>query len=312
MNTTTTTSTSLKLSLGPILFFWSKEQVLSFYQQAARWPVDIIYLGETICARRHEIRTAEWITLAKELKAAGKQVILSSQALLESEIDLRRLRQFAQEPDFILEANDLGAAKLARDQGQPFVIGTSLNVYNEETLAYFQKLGATRWVAPIEMTQAKIAAVMQKTPNIECEVLGWGNMPLAYSARCFTARYYNLRKDLCEFKCKEHPDGMLLKTREDKPFLTLNGIQTMSAGCAALIAHPQELLATGVNILRVSPQSQHMAEIIQIHADVIQGKLTPEEAMIQLKELSPGALVDGFWRGLAGAVEYDKETIACA
>ena len=309
MNTTTPPTSPLKLSLGPILHFWSKEQVLSFYQQAATWPVDIIYLGETICARRHEMRTDDWIVLAKELQASGKEIVLSSQALLESEIDLRRLRKLAEEPGFTLEANDLGAAKLARDQKKSFIIGTSLNVYNEETLAFFQQLGATRWVAPIEMTQKKIAAVMQNVSGIECEIFGWGNMPLAYSARCFTARHYNLRKDLCEFKCKEHPDGMLLKTRENEPFLTINGTQTMSAGNVAFIAHAQELHDSGVHILRISPQSQHMAEIVQIHSNVLQGKLMPQEAMEQLKPLACGALVDGFWRGLAGAVEYNKATI---
>jgi hypothetical protein len=27
-----------------------------FYEQAASWPLDIIYLGETVCSRRHLLR----------------------------------------------------------------------------------------------------------------------------------------------------------------------------------------------------------------------------------------------------------------
>ena len=63
-----------------------------------------------------------------------------------------------------------------------------------------------------------------------------GRVPLAYSARCFTARRFNLQKDTCEFKCIDFPDGMTLKTREGDDFLSLNGIQTQSAKVYNLLA----------------------------------------------------------------------------
>ena len=36
----------MKLSLGPILFFWQKEALLEFYAAMLDTPVDTIYLGE--------------------------------------------------------------------------------------------------------------------------------------------------------------------------------------------------------------------------------------------------------------------------
>lgn len=70
----------MKLSLGPLQYFWPRERTLAFYRDAARWPVDIIYLGETVCSKRRELGTRDWIALGAELTESGKQVVLSSRA----------------------------------------------------------------------------------------------------------------------------------------------------------------------------------------------------------------------------------------
>ena len=62
----------MKLSLGPLQYFWPRARTLAFYEQVAAWPVDIVHLGETVCSKRRELRTADWLRLARELRAAGK------------------------------------------------------------------------------------------------------------------------------------------------------------------------------------------------------------------------------------------------
>ena len=47
---------SMKLSLGPILYYWERERVLDFYAQVAGWPVDVVYLGEAVCSKRRALR----------------------------------------------------------------------------------------------------------------------------------------------------------------------------------------------------------------------------------------------------------------
>lgn len=300
----------LKLSLGPIQFFWPRAQVLGFYEQAATWPLDTIYIGEVVCARRYEIRVEDWIDLARDLAASGKEVVLSSQTLLETEIDLRRLRKYAEQGVYKLEANDLGAAKLAREHALAFVAGQMINIYNEETLALFASLGAMRWVAPMEMPAKRLEAVIERSPAVESEVFGWGRMPLAFSARCFTARHYNLRKDRCEFKCQEHPDALLLKTREGKPFLAINGIQTMSAACQALFEYMPQMEAMGVSMFRLSPQSQHMADIVRTHDALRRGQIEAGQATRILRPLAQADLVDGYWLGAAGCAPMEDLTDA--
>jgi collagenase-like PrtC family protease len=42
----------MKVALGPILYYWPKQTIETFYQAALDSSADIIYLGETVCSKR--------------------------------------------------------------------------------------------------------------------------------------------------------------------------------------------------------------------------------------------------------------------
>jgi len=292
---------NMKLSLGPPLYYWSREDTLAFYEAAAGWAVDIVYLGETVCSRRHLLRLADWLDLAEKLDSAGKEVVLSTQTLIESESDLKALRKVVSGERFLVEANEWGAVRLLAEAGRPFVAGPTLNAYNPETLALLADMGARRWVPPVEMPRAMLAA-MTVPEGMETELFSYGRLPLAFSARCFTARHYNLQKDDCQFKCLDHPDGLTLRSREGEDFLTLNGIQTQSAKVMSLAHRLDELRATGVDILRLSPQARLMERVVELFRALADGDIAPPEATRKLDRLMPGQPCDGYWLGEAGMV----------
>jgi collagenase-like PrtC family protease len=293
----------MKLSLGPLLYYWSREDTLAFYQQAAEWPLDIVYLGETVCSRRHLLRLPDYLELAEKLSAAGKEVVLSSQTLIESESDLKALRKLIADGRCKVEANEWGAVRLLAEARLPFVAGPTLNAYNPDTLAMLAEMGATRWVPPVEMPREMIQQMLAALPEVthlETELFGYGRLPLAFSARCFTARHYNLQKDDCQFRCLDHPDGLVLASREGEDFLAINGIQTQSAKVMSLAHRFDELSDAGIDVLRLSPQARNMHRVVDIFRALADGDIQPAQAPAQLDRFMPAAPCDGYWLGEAG------------
>ena len=313
----TASGARLALTVGPVLYHWSRQALMAFYAMLAESPADTIVLGETVCSRRREMKPDDWFGLARDLAAEGKEVVLATQSLIESESDLRLVRRLAEQVDFLVEAGD--ASALYRLAGrQPFVLGPHINVYSRAALVEHAALGARRWVAPVELSVDAITLVNPPddpvcsgdgTP-IATEVLAFGRLPLAFSARCFTARHHRLNKDECEFRCMSDADGMLLSSSEGQPFLVLNGTQTQSAATQCLIGEAQALRAAGVTRLRLSPSSNGFGDVLAQFDQVMNHGADAAGARGMIEGLVPaGGLCNGFAHRKPG-MELDLEVQA--
>ena len=297
----------MKIALGPLLYYWQRDAVFSFYDTVATSAADIVYLGETVCSRRHELRLADWLQIAARLQEAGKQVVLSTQVLIESGADVTTLHKIAANGAFTVEANDMGAVHCLNGR-VPFVAGPHLNIYNVPTLQWMAGLGATRWVMPLEMSQGDLALMQQGRPEgLETEVFAYGRMPLAFSARCFTARHRNLPKDDCQFACMEHPDGLMMRTRENEGFLVLNGTQTQSARVYNLLPELAALQTLGVDVVRVSPQATQTCDVLELYQSVLTDANAAPAAQARLVSLMPDQGCNGYWYGKPGLEQCTPE-----
>ena len=263
----------MRLSIGPVQYFWERQAVLDFYAAVADSAAEVVCLGEVVCSKRRNLDLDDWMALGEELEQAGKEVVLSSLTLLEAASELAALKRLCDNGRFMVEANDLAAVQLQSSAGRPFCTGPAVNIYNARSLRLLAGLGVKRWVVPVELGMTALRDLQESRPvGVETEVFAFGRLPLAWSARCYSARSHDLPKDDCGFVCAEDADGRLLSTREGQPFLVLNGIQTQSALSQEALSRAPDLHSAGVDLLRLSPQSEGFARAIELFDEARRGR----------------------------------------
>ncbi len=292
---------SSELTLGPVLFNWQPESWRDFYFRIAdEAPVSTVYLGEVVCNKRAPLFDDYLDAVAARLKSAGKTIVRSTLAEVMSKQE-RQMIDAACAADGMVEAND-GSA-LLRLRGRPHYAGPFINVYNERTVAVLAGNGVRNVCLPPEMPADAIRALSPEAAKlgVTLEVQVFGRVGLALSARCYHARAHGRTKDSCQFICNVDPDGMTLRTLEDKPFLIVNGIQTMSHDYLSLAAELADLQDMGIARFRLSPHSCDMVALAAIFRDALDRRIDPAEATTRLDAFKFDApFSNGFYHGKRG------------
>lgn len=288
-----------KLTLGPVLFHWAPETWRDFYLRIAdEAPVDSVCIGEVVCSKRAPFFEPVLAEVIERLEAGGKEVVHSTLALIMTEREMDSVRRLVAEKDLFIEANDVSALSLL--SGRHHAVGPYVNVYNEDTLAYLARHGATRVSLPGELSAESIAALASANgPELEVHV--FGRLPLAIAARCFHARSRHLSKDGCRYVCAEDPDGMDVETLDGEPFLAVNGTQTLSYTWFNLAGELAELRQMGIHRFRLSPQDTDMVAVARIFRDLLDGRCEPQDVIDSLRGLAGGTpFSNGFYYGVEG------------
>ncbi|GBU09425.1 protease [Gammaproteobacteria bacterium] len=287
-----------KLSLGPLLYCWEKQEVLAFYEAAKASTADCIYVGESVCSKRKELLFQDWFAQAQDIAKFGKQVVISTLALVESPSKLNDVKRCVDNGEFMIEANDLAGVNLCAARNLPFVAGPALNCYNAQALKILLKNGMRRWCMPVELSKEWLFNILNQARELdilgkfEVEVFSYGYLPLALSARCFSARAEDKTKADCDICCIKDKTGRALFSQEGKRLFTMNGIQTQSGACYQLINAINEMGGL-VDMIRLSPLGLETLDMLEHY---------------RKKQADPNYTLaanardecDGYWYGQAG------------
>ncbi len=291
---------SSKFSLGPVLFYWQPDVWRDFYfRMADEADVDTVFVGEVVCSKRLGVFAPHLQAVCERLQAAGKEVVMSSLALIMSAEELDAVRALTGQTDYLVEANDISACSML--SGRDHAIGPYVNIYNEGTLASLVERGASRICLTPELPRDSLA-ILAAASCAELEVQVFGRYPLALSARCYAARARGLSKDECRYVCAEDGDGMDVDTVDNDAFLAVNGTQTLSAAYGNLIAELSDLRKLGIHRFRLSPHTVDMVAIAGLFREVAEGRMDATEGDVQLTGLAPDMpFANGFFHGVEGA-----------
>ena len=307
MEAATAKTAKAQVTLGPLLYHWDAEERRDFYFKIAdEAPVDCVYLGEVICSKREPYFEDYFYQVADRLRSAGKQVVISTNALVTSPREMADIRKHASE-DAVVEANDV--ACLQSLHGKPHVIGPFVNVFNEGAREFVLRNGAFRIVLPVEAPATSIK-VLADTPA-EIEVMVFGRQTLSVAMRCYHARSHGLTKDSCQYVCGLDPNGLSATTVTGDDLLTISGTSTQSHGYVVLLNELEALRNMGVTHFRVSPQHMDMVAVTSIYRDVLDGKRTPKEAETQLLQMSDDIpFINGFYYAREGLSWIERHAAA--
>ncbi|MDR2008592.1 MAG: U32 family peptidase [Alphaproteobacteria bacterium] len=296
-----------KLTLGACLFNWKVNDWQDFYYKIAEEsPIDEVYLGEVVCYKRYPFFEVAFENVVDRLTKAGKKVHFSTFSLILSDLEMNVCKKLIEKAQgkTLIEVNDVGLLGLLR--GKPYIVGPTVNVYNEGTVKALEEQGAVRFCFPYEIDRDSLKTISAATVA-EKEIFAFGRMPLAIAARCYHARIHHTSKDDCKYVCEKDYNGKAISTLTDENFLTVNGTQTMSYTYANLIAEIPELMNMGVNIFRISPHYMDMLKVISLFKDVCDKKIDGAEALALMQPLLPKGdkFSNGFYYGGEGR-NYEK------
>jgi len=292
------TNTRSKLTLGPLFFNWPAEKRRDFYFRIAdEADIDTVYLGEVVCSKREPFFEKYLPKVAERLRKAGKEVVLSTLALVTTEREMKAIAARVKQ-GFLIEANDV--AYLQALGGKPHVIGPFINVFNESARDFLIRNKAKRIVLPVEIPASSIK-IVAKNSKAETEVMVFGKQPLSVAMRCYHARAHGLIKDTCQFVCGQNPDGLPIDTMDKQPILTVNGTQTLSHGYGVLLNELAALQKMGVTHFRLLPHDVDMVGVAALYRAALDKKTAPKEALAKLKKFTGKVpYVNGFLHGKEG------------
>lgn len=165
------------------------------------------------------------------------------------------------------------------------------------TLRLLLKQGMVRWCMPVELSRDWLVNLLEQCETLgirrqfEVEVLSYGHLPLAYSARCFTARSEDRPKDECETCCIKYPNGRGMVSQENQQVFVLNGIQTMS-GYVYNLGNELTSMNGVVDIVRLSPMGPETFAML----DAFKANETGNAPL----PLAAHSDCNGYWRRLPG------------
>lgn len=302
---------------------------------ALRYGADAVYIGGPFMQLRSAKAAFDEQAVADAAamcRAAGKRLYVTVNCFAKNE-ELPRLAPYAR---FLAEAgvsaaivSDPGAISVMREAapGLELHLSTQANCTNWASARLWHSLGVRRVVLARELSIDEIAEIRRNVPEgLELEAFIHGAMCMAYSGRCLISAYLTGRsgnRGECTQPCR-WTYRLVEEKRPGEYFPVIEGddgsaiLSSQDMCCAEILPR---LAAAGVTSFKIEGRMKtayYVATVVNAYRALLDGKLSPQQALAELDCASHRQRSTGFYLGPApqcqpdGPQEYEQDCIFTA
>ena len=226
------------------------------------------------------LKESDYRTVAALVRRAGRELAFATPRIVkEGQLSyFEKLFALWQEleADYVYIANN-GLWLLGRKYGLPLVADMSLNIFNNQSLNFWQEQGALQGNLSAELTMKQVGELAGRSPMpLECIVQG--RLEMMVSEYCVGGSFLgDLHKGACSFRCG---DKLFLSDRKEAQFPLVTDqycrMHVLNAHDLSLVANAQELQNMGIASLRIDARNYEpgqLAELVTLYKQVLGGAL---------------------------------------
>lgn len=242
---------------------------------------------------------ADYAKAAKLVRKAGRQLAFATPRIIKE----AQLAYFDKlftlweelQPDFVY-INNNGLWPLAKKHvALNLVADMSLNIFNSQTLQFWQEQGAAGAVLSPELTMAQVEHLVSVSPlPLECMIQG--RLEMMVSEYCVGGSFLGaLDKGACKFNCAE---PLFLGDRKDARFPIVTDqfcrMHILNAHELSMTANVQHMAEAGVAALRIDGRdydAARLGELVALYRKILGGAVEAPENL-------PGTTRGHYFRGV--------------
>ena len=248
----------------------------------------------------HQLPTeADYTKVAQLVQKAGRELAFATPRIVKEAQLTYFDKLFALwqslKPDFVY-INNNGLWPLAKKYADlPLVADLSLNLFNSQTLQFWQEQGAVGAVLSAELTMGQVEQLASVSPvPVECMIQG--RLEMMVSEYCVGGSFLGaLDKGACRFNCAE---PLFLGDRKDARFPIATDqfclMHVLNAHELSMVANVQHMVELGVASLRIDGRNYdagRLAELVSLYKKVLGGAMEAPENL-------PGTTRGHYFRGV--------------
>ncbi len=248
----------------------------------------------------HQLPTeADYLKVIQIVRKAGREIAFATPRIVkESQLSyFEKLFTFWEElePDYVY-INNNGLWLLAKKHKNLHLIADiSMNIFNSQTLAFWQEQNAAAAVLSAELTMAQVEQ-LASVSSLPLECIIQGRLEMMVSEYCIGGSFLGeIDKGKCRFQCGE---SLFLEDRKEARFPIVTDqfcrMHILNAHELSMVANVQHMDKIGISSLRIDGRSyndERLAELVTLYRQVLGGA-------VEIPENLPGTTRGHYFRGV--------------